>query len=71
MDALAGLGDDWRKGKAQERLTETFDAQVTKHTEVVHERLLVEADAKIGAQLLMPGHEPTEMPVEEAVEDTG
>jgi hypothetical protein len=37
----------------------------------VHERLLAEADAKVGAQLLMPGHEPTELSVEESAEDVG
>jgi hypothetical protein len=37
----------------------------------VHERLLAEADAKVGAQLLMHGHEPTELSVEESAEDVG
>ena len=70
-EAQSGLQDDWRRGKAQERLAETFDGRVAKHTGIVHERLLMEADAKVGAQLLMPGHEPTEMPVDELADDAG
>lgn len=69
VDALAGLQDDWRRAKAKERLTETFEGRLTKHTGIVHERLLAEADAKVGAQLLLPGHEPTELP--ESAEDVG
>jgi hypothetical protein len=46
VDALAGLQDDWRRAKAKERLTETFEGRLAKHTGIVHERLLAEADAK-------------------------
>jgi hypothetical protein len=44
--------------KPKERLSETFEGRLDKHTGIVHERLLAEADAKVGAQLLLPGHDP-------------
>lgn len=37
--------------RPKEWLTETFEGRLAKHTGIVHERLLAEADAKVGAQL--------------------
>ena len=69
-EALEGL-ETWRREKAREQLAISRDRRIEKHTALVHERLLTDADAKVGAQLLMPGHhEPTEMPVEESPEES-
>ena len=67
VEALEGL-EAWRREKAREQLASSRERRIEKHTGVVHERLLAEAVAKVGAQLLLPGHEPTELPVEEVEE---
>ncbi|MGA9159494.1 MAG: hypothetical protein WB297_01340, partial [Actinomycetota bacterium] len=69
--ALAGLEDDWRRGKAAEQMAASRDKRLEAHKAVVHERLLIETEAKVAAQLFMPGpgHEPTPMPTQESVEE--
>ena len=53
--ALAGL-EDWRRGKAEEALRDSFDDRLEKRVEPTKERLLSEAEEKVGARLLFgPG----------------
>jgi hypothetical protein len=49
--ALAGL-EDWRRGKATESLRSSFDDRLAQRVGLTQERLIAEAEARIGTRLI-------------------
>lgn len=49
--ALAGL-EDWRRGKATEALRSSFDDRLAQRVGLTQERLIAEAEARIGTRLI-------------------
>jgi hypothetical protein len=67
--ALEGL-EDWRRGKAEETLRSSFDDRLAKRVPETEERLVAEAESKIGTRLIFgrsgpDGDVPVTRPVRE------
>jgi hypothetical protein len=55
--ALGGL-EDWRRGKAKEDLRDSFEHRLAQRVEPTKERLMSEAEAKIGTRLIFGPNAP-------------